>query len=230
MNFSIIPHTAQMLLADFTIDSSIYPLTASEKTFHHICILRKPVQLPEDMAEPDLCLFIFYDYAEGPSMRKTCPVPDDFNMLSYVDVGVSSLCHILTLLTRSCPDLYPILESQYQLVLTQRFLETLQNGYHIRMRDLLQAITSNLEKKVMVIEPTMNPTDMMSSSDFFDQLPEHSQVIGHLDQSPVYMGKILRKDMGTWPYHTPVPVWGDNRIPDCGKLQGTAGPPVLFRA
>ena len=197
MNFSIIPHTAKKLLAEFTIYSSLYPLTASEKTFHHICILRKPVQLPGDMEEADLCLFIFYDYAEGPSMRKTGQIPDGFNMLSYVDVGLSSLCHILTQLTKSCPDLYPILKSQYQLVLTQRFLETLQNGYHIRMRDLLQAITSNLEKKVLVIEPTMNPTDMMSSSDFFDQLPEHSQVIGHLDQSPVYMGKILKKDMGT---------------------------------
>ena len=84
------------------------------------------------MEEADLCLFIFYDYAEGPSMRKTGQIPDGFNMLSYVDVGLSSLCHILTQLTKSCPDLYPILKSQYQLVLTQRFLETLQNGLPAR--------------------------------------------------------------------------------------------------
>ena len=59
---------------------------------------------------------------------------------------------------------------------TQRFLEALQNGYHIRMRDLLQAISSNLEKKVLVLEPTVNQTDVMSTSAFLQQLPEHSKV------------------------------------------------------
>lgn len=194
MNFSIIPHTANELLAEFTM---IYPLSVSDKVFYSICILNKPVQVPTDIADTDTCLFLFYEYTENTLVHRTWQMPLDFNRLSYVDVGTSSLCHILTQLSKSCPDLYPLLESQYQLVLTQRFLETLQNGYHIRMRDLLQAISSNLEKKVLVIEPTMNQTDMMSSTEFFDQLPEHSQVIGHLDQNPVYLGKILRKDMGT---------------------------------
>lgn len=196
MIFSIIPHTARELLANFTIDITSFPLAFIQKVFCRVCILRKPAQIPVNIEFPDTCLFLFYDFTDSTVIRGGNYILSNLDHLSYVDVGISSLCHILTQLSQSTPDLYPILESQYQLILTQRFMETLQNGYHIRMRDLLQAISSNLEKKVLVIEPTMNSTDMMSSSDFFDQLPEHSQIISYLDQHPVYLGKILRKDMG----------------------------------
>lgn len=101
------------------------------------------------------------------------------------------------MLTSSCPDLYPILEAQYQLFLTQQFLEALQNGYHSRMRDLIQALTDGLEKKVLILEPTDNQKAFIGSNDFFHQLPEHSTIIHYLDQPPVYSGKIFER---IWEY------------------------------
>lgn len=196
MFFSIIPHTFRELLAKFTIDLSQFPISIQSKQFCSVCVLRKPSPIPEGLADPDRCLFLFYEFTDSSIVRRSGPEDVDLTGISYVEVGQSSLYHILTMLTQACPDLHPVLEAQYQLVLTQRFLEALQNGYHIRMRDLLQAISSNLEKKVLVLEPTVNQTDVMSTSAFLQQLPEHSKVIGQLDQNPVYYGKIPRKDMG----------------------------------
>lgn len=197
LKFSICPHNGQTLLANFDLDASLVPSTIFQKVFFYICILKKgtPVSYLED--KPNDSLFLFYECQESVSCHKTEHNHIDFQPLPYyVDLGPSSLCHILTQLTEACPHLYPILESQYQLKLTQQFQETLQNGYHNRMRDLLQTISSNLEKKVRVIEPFTNPIDAVSSSNFFRQLPECSRVIEHLDQNPVYWEKTPQKDMG----------------------------------
>lgn len=197
MLFSIIPHKANELLAKFAINSLPEAVSASSGEFHHICIQKKTEHVSESAVDPQTCLFLFYeapDSAASKNKEAAWPGPD---LPFRADVGPSSLCSILTQIVQACPDLYTILESQYQLMLTQRFLETLQNGYHIRMKDLLRAISANLEKKVMVIEPTMDPADKMPSAGFFHQLSEHSQIIGYIDQHPVYLGKKLRRDMGT---------------------------------
>ncbi len=196
MLFSIIPHTASELLVNFTIIFSSFVPEESHNTFKTICILQKSKFLSSALPPENDCLIIFYDCSDSSFSHDSSICPPEADFLSYVDIGPASRSHILARLSQACPDLYPILKSQYQLILTQNFLEALQNGYHVRMRDLLQSISTNLEKKVLVQEPNVSQKSMLSSSDFFQNLPEHSQVIGNIGKNPVYYGKIPRKDMG----------------------------------
>ncbi len=196
MIFSIIPYTAEELFSNSTIQISLDTVHSASKHFCQICILKKNDVFPDSISDVSSCLFLLYELSESSFISKHQTTPSIPDGISYVDVGSNSLCHILAMLTSSCPDLYPILEAQYQLFLTQQFLEALQNGYHSRMRDLIQALTDGLEKKVLILEPTDNQKAFIGSNDFFHQLPEHSTIIHYLDQTPVYSGKIFRKDMG----------------------------------
>lgn len=196
MLFAIIPHTFDDLLSKFPEGILSVRRHPPDQVFSSVRIVKKNAPLTEEHLSQKECLFFFYDLAaHEPGRSHGCllEIPED---ISYVDAGFGCLCHILTLLTESCPDLYRILEAQYQLTLTQQFMDTLQNGYHVRMRDLQQSISAYLEKKILVIEPSPIQENAYSSSTFFEQIPEHSQIIGYLNQAPIYYGRTPRKDMG----------------------------------
>lgn len=147
MIFSIIPYTAEELFSNSAIQLSLDTVHSVSKQFYQICILKKNDVFSDSISDMSSCLFLFYELSDTSSLSKKQTIPSLPDGISYVDVGNSCLCHILAMLASSCPDLYPILETQYQLFLTQQFLEALQNGYHSRMRDLIQSLTDGLEKK-----------------------------------------------------------------------------------
>lgn len=196
MTFFIIPHTAQELFSNFAVKPSLDHIISASEQFQQICILKKTNAFPQLPPDTSSCLFLFYELSDSSSSPRPLPDSPLLENISYVDVGSSCFCHILTMLANSCPDLYPILESQYRLFLTQHLLDALQNGYHSRMRDLLQSLSESLEKKFLIVDPANNQKASTGSSDFFQHLPGHSTIISYLDQTPVYQGKIFRKDMG----------------------------------
>lgn len=107
-----------------------------------------------------------------------------------------SVLEILNILLEVSPGSANILSKQFELHLLHFYIKTLQDGHHVRIRDLIQAISSVFQKKIKVENAGGENSSHETDSSILESVPQYARVIMTVSDHPIYFGRVPKADLG----------------------------------
>lgn len=116
--------------------------------------------------------------------------------ISYIYCKKISELDILNHLAALSLDSVPILSAQYELALLKQYIQTLQDGHHNRIRDLMQVITDTFCTKIKVENVGNENGDLDQDISLLGNNPQSVRIVATLSGHPIYYGRVPKADLG----------------------------------